>query len=108
MATITRKRVGSTTVRITRTARDELVGIGDRFDAQVEGRVTALAAAKGNLFVGTSKGIVSRLETQTGRRCARAVFDAPITKLSVRGAVLKVLTRNDTFAVTSSTLRKVK
>ena len=108
MPAIIRKRVGSLTVRITTHARDQLVGIGDRFETQVEGRVTALAASPGNLFVGTTKGVVVRLETQTGRQCARAIFAAPITKLSVRGAVAIVVSGGERHPVTATTLRATR
>ena len=104
---VQRKRVGSSTVKIERGSRDESVGIGDRFTTHVEGKVTALAASPGNLFVGSSKGVLMRLETQTGRRCARATFGAPITKLAVRGIVVTVSSGGEQRAVKAATLRPV-
>jgi len=105
---VQRKRVGTSTVTIARGARDESVAIGDRFETQIEGRVTALAASRGNLFVGSSKGVLVRLETQTGRQCARATFAAAITRLSLRGEVVNVSAGGEQHAVKATTLRRVK
>lgn len=87
MSHVERKRVGRVTVKITRGLRQEMVGIGDRFETEIDGRVAALASSSGNLFVGSSKGVLVRLETETGRQCASATFAGTITKLALRGAV---------------------
>jgi outer membrane protein assembly factor BamB len=85
-----------------------MVGLGDRFDAEIDGCVTALASSSGNLFVGSSKGVVVRLETETGRQCARATFTGSITKLSVRGTVVTVSVANEQHRVKSTSLRTAK
>ena len=91
-----------------RRGRDQFIGIGDRFETQIEGQVTAVAASPGNLLVGSSKGVLVRLETQTGRQCARATFDAAITKLAVRGAVVTVTVGETEHAVKATSLKNVK
>lgn len=103
---VRRKRVGALTVKITR-GRDESIGIGDRFETQIEGRVTAIAAAPGKLFVGSSRGVLVRLETQTGRQCARATFDSAITQLSVVGAAVTV-TADQEYVVKATSLKPKK
>ena len=104
---VRRKRVGALTVKITR-GRDELIGIGDRFESQIEGRVTAVAATPGNLFVGSSRGVLVRLETQTGRQCARAAFDSAVTQLSISGAVVTATAGDQEHSVKATSLKPVK
>ena len=83
------QRVGRYTVRVT-SGRNEMIGIGDRWDAEVEGKVTVMIDTPHGLFVGTSDGAVSRLETVTGRRLAHATLSSPITSLAVDGTSITV------------------
>ncbi|MFT3693278.1 MAG: hypothetical protein QM831_09055 [Kofleriaceae bacterium] len=100
-----KKRVGSLSVTMWIGGSNDRVGIGDRWEAQVEGQITALASSPSNLFVGTSRGIVSRLETVTGRRCARTELSGPIDKLSVKGPVVKVSVEGAVTELKSSSLK---
>jgi len=108
MSSVERKRVGGFTVKIERGGRNDTVGIGDRFTAEIEGKVTALAGAPKTLFVGSSKGVLVRMETETGRRCARATFGAPVTKLTVRGEVVTATVGPTKYPVKTKTLRTAK
>lgn len=98
-----KQRVGAWTITIEAGRTDDSVGIGDRWSAQVDGHVTVLAAAPLGLYVGTSRGVVSRLETKTGRQCGRFELDAPIEAIVVAGKRATVTTRNgDTFLLAGS------
>src|SRR4051812_48523264 len=85
------QRVGRYTVRIT-SGRNETIGIGDRWDAELEGKVTVMIATPHGLLIGTSEGELSRLETVTGRQCARATFSSPISALVAAGRLVTVTT----------------
>ena len=102
---IRKQRVGKHTVRIT-SGRNEMVGIGGRFDAEVDGKVTVIVDTPHGLLVGTTKGAVSRLETVTGRRCALATFPSPITALVVAGRFVTVTTAAGTVQLLARSLKK--
>ena len=100
---VRKQRVGKHTVRIT-SGRDEMVGIGHRFDAYVDGKVTVIVDTPHGLLIGTTKGAVSRLETVTGRRCALATFGSPITALAVDGRFVTVATAAGTTQLLARSL----
>ncbi len=104
-----KQRVGKHVVRIAPGEDgDDIVGIGNRFDAYVDGKVTVIVDTPHGLLVGTTKGAVSRLETVTGRRCAHAVFAAPITALAVAGKLVTVTTRDGETQLLARSLKPPK
>ena len=106
---IRKRRVGTWTITIDSGAADDVVGIGDRWDAEVDGRVTALAGkAPHGLYVGTSKGVVSRLETATGRQCATCELVGPIKAIVVAGKLVTVTTRSGDTVLLACSLRAPK
>ena len=104
---IRKQRVGNHTVRIT-SGRDEMVGIGQRFDAYVDGKVTVIVDTPHGLLIGTTKGSVSRLETVTGRRCAHATFASRIDALAVAGRFVSVTTADGTTQLLARSLKPPK
>ncbi len=106
--TIRKQRVGEWTITIDSGAAADVVGIGARWSAEVDGRVTVLAAAPYGLYVGTSKGVVSRLETVTGRQCARCELVGPIESIVVAGKLVTVTTRSGDTVLLARSLRAPK
>ena len=104
---IRKQRVGKHIVRIT-SGRDEMVGIGARWDAYVDGKVTVIVDTPHGLLIGTTKGAVSRLETVTGRRCALATLGSPITGLAVVGRLVTVTTAAGTAQLLARSLKPPK
>jgi hypothetical protein len=102
------QKVGAWTVTIDLGDVDDSVGIGDRFDAQVDGKVTVLAAGPLGLYVGTNKGVVSRLETRTGRQCGRNALGAPIEAIAIAGKQVTVTTKHGATALLAGSLRVPK
>ena len=54
--------------------------------------MTVLVGTPYGLLVGTTRGVVSRLETATGRQCAKYELDAPIDTIVVAGNLVTVRT----------------
>ena len=102
---VRKQRVGSLTVTIESGRGDDTVGIGQRFSAQVDGKATVMADTPHGLLIGTSKGVVSRLETATGRQCAKHELGASIEALQVDGKLVTVLTRNGSTVLLARSLR---
>ena len=103
-----KQRVGSLTVTIESGRGDDFVGIGQRFSAQVDGKVTVIVGTPHGLLIGTSKGVVSRLETATGRQCAKHEVGAPIVALHVDGKLVTVETRDGSTVLLARSLRVPK
>lgn len=105
---VRKQRVGEWTIIVETGRTDDFVGIGSRWSAQVDGHVTVLAGASFGLYVGTTRGVVSRLETATGRQCGRAELDAPIDAIVVTGKRATVTTRNGETVLLAGSLRVPK
>jgi hypothetical protein len=87
-----KQRVGRLVVGIETGNADDVISIGYRFSAQVDGQVTVLVGTPYGLLVGTTRGVVSRLETETGRQCAKHELDAPIDAIVVDGNLVTIRT----------------
>jgi hypothetical protein len=105
VSAVRKQRVGTYTITITSRRAGDVVGIGDRWSAEVDGKVTVLASAPGGLYVGTGRGVVSRLETVTGRQCARCELGAPIEKLAFAGRLVTITTRDGDTVLLARSLR---
>jgi hypothetical protein len=104
-----KQRVGAWTITIEPRRTHDFVGIGERWSAQVDGHVTVLANGEAfGLYVGTTKGVVSRLETETGRQCGRYELDAPIEAIAIAGKRVTVTTRNGDTVLLAGSLRVPK
>jgi hypothetical protein len=105
---IRKQRVGKLVVGIETGAADDVVSIGNRFSATVDGQVTVLVGTPYGLLVGTTRGVVSRLETATGRQCARYELDAPIDAIVVDGNLVTIRTGDLTTVLLVRSLRVPK
>ena len=105
---VRKQRVGTITISIESGRGDDMVGIGQRFTAQVDGKVTVIVGTPHGLLIGTTKGVVSRLETATGRQCAKHELDAPIVGLKVEDKLVTVETRNGTTVLLARSLAAPK
>jgi hypothetical protein len=103
-----KQRVGAWTISIHAGRGADTVGIGARWSAHVDGHVTVLASGALGLYVGTSKGVVSRLETKTGRQCGRCELDAPIQAIAIAGKLATVTTRKGATVLLAGSLRAPK
>ena len=104
----TKRRVGRFTVTIQTGKRFDHIGIGDRWTAQLDGKITVLATSPDDLLVGTTRGVVSRLETVTGRQCARATLDAPIDAIRASGKLVTVTTAGGATVLLVKSLKAPK
>ena len=105
---IRKQRVGKLVVKIEAGDDDDFVGVGDRWSAQVDGQVSMLVGTPYGLLVATTKDVVSRLETVTGRQCAKYQFDDPIDAIIVEGTLVTVRTGTGDTVLLLRSLRAPK
>jgi hypothetical protein len=102
-----KQKVGAWTITIVSGRGDDEVGMA-RWSAQVDGKVTVLASGPLGLYVGTRKGVVSRLETVTGRQCGRAELGAPIQAIEIVGKQATVTTKDGATVLLAGSLKVPK